>query len=247
MAGAPSHVDLFDEKPKLRELDGQALPESMTASVRFAFIRKESAVLMGSPFEFRSYGDCGMLTTADEEVATRLRSLRAHGAATKYFHDEVGMNSRLDALQAAILRVKLPHLDEWNDARAANAARYDALFAAAGAATSATPLSDGGLPLRSPEPPTPGARHVYNQYVIRVPAGKRDPLREHLNEAGIGNAVYYPKPLHRQTAYREFPTAGGPLRVSERLSDDVVSLPMHAYLDEPTQARIAETIQAAVT
>ena len=189
-----------------------------------------------------AYGDGGMLTTPDEEVAARLRSLRAHGAATKYFHDEVGMNSRLDALQAAILRVKLPHLEEWNDARAANAARYDAMFGEAGAATSATPLSDGGLSLRTPEPPAPGARHVYNQYVIRVPAGRRDPLREHLNEEGIGNAVYYPMPLHVQPCFAYLGYRDGDLPESEAASRETLAIPVFPELRALQQERVVETV-----
>ncbi len=189
-----------------------------------------------------AYGDGGMLTTCDEKIAARLKTLRVHGAATKYFHDEVGMNSRLDSLQAAILRVKLPHLDHWNDARATNAAHYDALFASAGAASSATPLSDGGIPVRTPEPPVPGARHVYNQYVIRVPAGKRDPLREHLNDEGIGNAVYYPKPLHVQPCFAELGYQKGDLPESEAAARETLAIPVYPELRREQQERVVETV-----
>jgi dTDP-4-amino-4,6-dideoxygalactose transaminase len=191
-----------------------------------------------------AYGDGGMLTTTDEEVAGRLKSLRAHGAATKYFHDEVGMNSRLDSLQAAILRVKLPHLDRWNGARATNAAHYDELFASAGASTSATPLSAGGVPVRTPEPPDAGARHVYNQYVIRVPADRRDPLREHLSEAGIGNAVYYPLPLHVQPCFAELGYQEGDLPESEAASKETLAIPVYPELRDDQQARVVETVVA---
>ncbi len=191
-----------------------------------------------------AYGDGGLLTAPDEETAQRLRSLRAHGAATKYFHDEVGMNSRLDSLQAAILRVKLPHLDAWNTARAANAARYDALFAAAGAAPSGTPFSDGGLPLRTPCPAPEGARHVYNQYVIRVPADRRDPLRDHLNERGIGNAVYYPKPLHVQPCFASLGYREGDLPESEAASLETLAIPVFPELLPAQQEVVAETVVA---
>ena len=189
-----------------------------------------------------AYGDAGMLTTVDEDMAARLRSLRAHGATTKYFHDEVGMNSRLDAIQAAILRVKLPYLDEWSDARASNAARYDTLFGEAGAATSFTRLSDGGLPLRTPEPPVPGARHIYNQYVIRVPGELRDPLREHLNDAGIANAVYYPLPLHLQPCFSDLGYREGDLPEAEAASRETLAIPVYAELRPEQQERVVETV-----
>jgi len=191
-----------------------------------------------------AYGDGGMLTTGDAETAARLRSLRAHGAATKYFHDEVGMNSRLDALQAAILRVKLPHLDAWNAARIANAARYDALFGEAGAATSAVPLREGGLPLRTPAPPPPGARHVYNQYVIRVPAERRDPLRKHLGERGIGNAVYYPLPLHMQPCFASLGYREGDLPEAEAAARETLAIPVFPELRASQLEAVAATVVA---
>ncbi len=140
-------------------------------------------------------GDGGMLTTNDEALAERLRILRVHGGEQRYYHRIVGINSRLDALQAAVLRVKLPHLDEWSTQRAANAARYDEL------------ISNAGLSERVRTPfVRQGVRHIYNQYVIRVRAEERDSLREHLSARQIGTDVYYPVPLHLQECFKTSPT-----------------------------------------
>jgi dTDP-4-amino-4,6-dideoxygalactose transaminase len=136
-----------------------------------------------------------MLTTNDEALAERLRILRVHGGEQRYYHRIVGINSRLDALQAAVLRVKLPHLDEWSTQRAANAARYDEL------------ISNAGLSERVRTPfVRQGVRHIYNQYVIRVRAEERDSLREHLSARQIGTDVYYPVPLHLQECFKTSPT-----------------------------------------
>ena len=194
-----------------------------------------------------AYGDGGMLTTDDEALANRLESLRRHGAATKYFHDEVGFNSRLDALQAAILRAKLPHLDAWSEARRANAARYDALFAAAGAAPSSEKLGEGGLPLATPAPAASGARHVYNQYVIRVPAEKRDPLRKHLGDLEIGNAVYYPLPLHQQPCFSALGYKDGDFPAAEAASRETLAIPIFPELRPEQQERVAEAVVGFLT
>ncbi|MDQ3907119.1 MAG: DegT/DnrJ/EryC1/StrS family aminotransferase, partial [Acidobacteriota bacterium] len=136
-------------------------------------------------------GDGGMLTSDDDALASRLRALRVHGESSKYHHREIGFNSRLDSLQAAVLRVKLPHLDAWSDARARNAARYREL------------LRDAGL-LEEIEPPfeREGARHIYNQFVVRVGGARRDALVQHLKDAGVGTEIYYPVPLHLQECFR---------------------------------------------
>jgi dTDP-4-amino-4,6-dideoxygalactose transaminase len=188
------------------------------------------------------YGDGGAIALADTKRAERLRRLRTHGAAQEYVHDEVGMNSRLDALQAAVLRVKLPHLEAWSEARARVAARYDALFASAGAADSRTPLAAGGLALRTPLRPPPPARHVWNQYVVRVPAAQRDGLRRHLAARGIGTNVYYPRPLHLQPCFAAQGTRPGALPVSEAAAQETLALPIYPELTSAQLERVADEI-----
>src|SRR5262245_32442524 len=135
-----------------------------------------------------AFGDAGLVTTSDAHLARRLRMLRNHGMEPRYFHQVVGGNFRLDALQAAILRVKLPHLSAWSAARQRNAARYRDLFTAAGLVNIAR------LPIEAP-----GRSHVYNQFVVRMP--DRDQLRAHLDRRGIGTEVYYPVPFHLQRCF----------------------------------------------
>lgn len=192
------------------------------------------------------FGDGGMITTDDDELAERIKRLRNHGMEPKYYHSEVGLNGRLDALQAAVLRVKLRHLESWHEARRNNAADYDARFGAAGAATSATPFADdSGLPLRTPAPATQGkARHIYNQYVIRVPASLRDPLREHLKNSTIGHEVYYPVPLHLQDCFSFLGGKAGDLPHSEAAALETIALPIYPELTEAQRAYIADTVVA---
>jgi len=135
-------------------------------------------------------GDGGFLTTTRDDVAAAMRLLRVHGMEPRYYHDVIGINSRLDSLQAAVLRVKLPHLDTWTTQRQENAARYSKLFAAHGLADHVTVPTD-----------EPRGRHVWNQYVIRVSDGKRDELRKHLAANGVGTEIYYPVPLHLQKCF----------------------------------------------
>ena len=171
-------------------------------------------------------GDGGMITTDDDELAEKLRTLRVHGAHQKYYHDLVGINSRLDALQAAVLRVKLPHLDAWSDGRARNAARYDELLADANVVT-----------------PTARdfARHVYNQYTIRV--ARRDELMTHLKEREIGCAIYYPVPLHLQKCFADLGYKEGDLPVSEKAAREVISIPVYPELTDEMVAYVAESIR----
>jgi len=188
------------------------------------------------------FGDGGLLTTGDEALARALRVLRVHGAKTRYHHGVVGMNSRLDALQAAVLRVKLRHLEHWTQARRGNAEHYDALFAAAGAADSRVPLEDGGLALRTPARPPEPARHVFHQYVVRVPGALRDRLRAHLAERGIGTAIYYPLPLHRQECFRNLGYAEGSLPEAERAARETLALPIHAELRREQREHVAASV-----
>ena len=179
-------------------------------------------------------GDGGMVTTDDPELEAKLRRLRVHGDVGGYEHVEVGLNSRLDALQAAVLRVKLRHLDAWTGARQQNAARYDALLAGAGLTADIVP------------PPTlPDRRHVYNQYVVRVP-GDRDGVLGRVRESGVGAAVYYPKPLHLQTCFADLGYREGQLPEAERACREVMALPIFAELGEARQRRVVEALSEAV-
>ncbi len=180
------------------------------------------------------YGDGGLLTTDDDELAGRLRSLRVHGAQRRYYHDHVGLNSRLDALQAAVLRVKLRHLERWNEGRRANADWYDRAFAAAEGAAE--------LELHTPQPAPPPAVHIYNQYVIRVAAGARDGLREHLTQRGIGSEIYYPVPLHLQKCFRYLGHHEGDLPHSESAARETLALPVYAELTQEQRRHVVDSI-----
>jgi dTDP-4-amino-4,6-dideoxygalactose transaminase len=160
------------------------------------------------------YGDGGMITTNDATLAERLAALRVHGRTGKYFHRWIGINSRLDALQAAVLRVKFRHLDSWTNGRQKNADHYRAALA--------------GLPVTSAEPTAYQTRHVYNQFVIRGP--KRDALQAHLKTAGIGSEVYYPLPLHLQPCYADLGHKEGDFPVSEKLAAESLALPVHSEI-----------------
>ena len=175
-------------------------------------------------------GDGGAVFTNDADLAARVRRLANHGMQVRYRHDEVGINSRLDTLQAAILRVKLRHLDRYCAARVAAADRYDALFA--GMPGIRTPYRD------------PRATHVFHQYTLRVAGLDRDALVRHLTDHGIPTGVYYPIPGHRQPAFAHFGYDAAQFPVSDALSRDVLSLPMHTELTAESQHFIAEAVSA---
>jgi len=177
------------------------------------------------------FGDGGMVTTGDAALAERVRMLRVHGSREKYLHEMVGFNSRLDALQAAVLRVKLTYLDRWTEGRRRNATHYERLF------------QDVKLQDRVTLPTTdPGNYHVFNQFTIRVQ--KRDELRAYLKDKGIGTEVYYPIPLHLQTCYRELGYRTGSFPVSERAAREALSLPIYAELSDDQLAYVVDTIAA---
>jgi len=178
-----------------------------------------------------AFGDGGMVVSNTDRFAERVRLLRVHGAAAKYYHRYVGVNSRLDALQAAVLLVKLRHLDEWSDQRRLNAERYDRLFAAA---------NRDGLEIMTPKVQYAN-RHIYNQYVIRVP--QRDGLREFLSRHGVGTDVYYPLPLHLQECYQNLGYRKGDFPESERAADETVALPIFPELGEDRQEYVVEQIR----
>jgi dTDP-4-amino-4,6-dideoxygalactose transaminase len=177
-------------------------------------------------------GDGGILTTSDDEIAARLRRLRTHGGSNEYEHEEIGINSRLDELQAAVLRIKFPSLDKWSDERARKAEIYSKL------------LNDADLrfPLFTPQVRTDG-RHIFHQYVIRVP-GNRDALMEHLKNQGIGSKVYYPIPLHLQQCFNYLGYKEGDFPESELAARDTVALPAYPELTEEQQVYVVESIKS---
>lgn len=188
------------------------------------------------------FGDGGIMTTNDDALAEKIGILRVHGGKPKYYHRIIGLNSRLDALQAAVLRVKLRHLEAWSEGRRKNAAFYDRAFTEAGAMSCATPLSEGGLPLRTPEPVIAPAWHIYNQYVIRVPASMRDPLRTHLAASGIGTEIYYPVPLHMQECFANLGYKKGDLPHSEAAAAETIALPIYPELSRQQLHHVADTV-----
>jgi dTDP-4-amino-4,6-dideoxygalactose transaminase len=173
-----------------------------------------------------AYGDGGMMVTQDDALAERLRRLRLHGGSREYFHDEVGFNSRLDTLQAAVLLTKLPHLAGWSAARARHAARYAEAFA--------------GHPDICPPRTDPANEHIFNQYTIRVP--RRDQLRAHLKARQIGHSVYYPLSLHRQPCFAHLGYPEGSLPHAETASAQVVSLPVYPELSEAQQQAVIDAV-----
>jgi dTDP-4-amino-4,6-dideoxygalactose transaminase len=183
-----------------------------------------------------AFGDAGAVTTHDARLAERMRSLRNHGGKQRYYHDEVGANSRLDAIQAAILRVKMPHLAKWNDARREHARTYGRLLTGAGLTKTGGGAAAPVVLLKT----LPGAHHIYHQYVIRV--RDRDKLRAFLSERGVGSEIYYPIPLHLQKCFAYLGYTPGDLPEAERAALDVLALPMFAELEEDEQRHVVESI-----
>lgn len=176
------------------------------------------------------YGDGGLVTTQDATRAQKLTALRIHGRTGKYLHDWIGVNSRLDALQAAVLRVKFRYLDEWTNRRQENAEAYSRSIAAL------------GLPVRPPVVAAYQTRHVYNQYSILCP--DRDRLQAFLKERGIGSEVYYPLPLHLQKCYADLGYKAGDFPVSERLAKEALSLPVNPEVSAEDIEYVCESIRA---
>jgi len=176
-----------------------------------------------------AYGEAGSITTNDDKLADDLRSLREHGQSTRYYHPVVGYNARLDEIQAAILRIKLRRLPEWNRRRIAIARHYNAALAGSGVIL--------------PEVPE-GERHVFHCYVIRVPDGRRDALKAALAEAGIGTGVHYPVPIHLQEAAAFLGYRKGEMSVTEKLAGEVLSLPMYAELSDAQVETVAGAVKA---
>lgn len=177
-------------------------------------------------------GDGGFLTTTRDDVAASLRLLRVHGMEPRYYHDLIGINSRLDSIQAAILRIKLPHLDTWTTQRQENAARYSMLFANSDIANYVSVPTDESR-----------GRHVWNQYVIRIADGQRNALRKHLAACNIGTEIYYPVPLHLQKCFAHLGWSLGDLPETERAAEETLALPIFPELTLTEQ----QTVVARIT
>jgi dTDP-4-amino-4,6-dideoxygalactose transaminase len=175
-----------------------------------------------------AFGDGGLCTTDDESLAERMRALRIHGRTGTYYHEWIGVASRLDAMQAVILGVKLPHLDSWTGSRIRNAAQY------------ADILSRHNLPITLPRPAAYQNRHIFHQFVIRC--ADRDPLRQHLKSCGVGTEIYYPLSLHQQPCFADLGYSMGDFPVSEELARTVLALPIHSDLQPEQIEHVAQSI-----
>jgi dTDP-4-amino-4,6-dideoxygalactose transaminase len=176
-----------------------------------------------------AFGDAGACVTNDEQLAAKMMKLRVHGMEPKYYHELIGGNFRLDEIQAAVLNVKLPHLDSWSAARQRNAAFYDKAFAKAGLEALVTP------------PPAPtGARHIYNQYCIRV--SRRDELRAHLAKSEVGAEIYYPLPLHMQQCFAYLGHKPEDFPESLRASRESLALPIYPELTEEQLGYVVDSV-----
>ena len=174
-----------------------------------------------------AYGDAGALTTNNREIAETVRKMRNYGQSKKYDHEYLAWNRRMDTVQAAVLRAKLPHLDAWNAARRRHASVYDELLAGSGVTTPRT---------------APGREHVFHLYVIET--DHRDAMLEHLGQVGIHAGIHYPIPIHEQKAYRDFGKGPGSFPVTEKASPRLLSLPMFAELTEEQLRRVAGAVSA---
>jgi dTDP-4-amino-4,6-dideoxygalactose transaminase len=174
-----------------------------------------------------AYGEAGMLTTNDRGLASKIRTMRDHGSPRRYHHEVIGLNARLDEIQAAVLRAKLPYLETWNLRRREHAAHYGELLA--------------GIEGIVPPSAADYAEHVYHQYAVLVP--RRDELAEYLRQQGIGVGIYHPVPCHLQPALRYLGYERGDLPVTERIADEILSLPMYPELTSEQRAYVVDTIR----
>jgi dTDP-4-amino-4,6-dideoxygalactose transaminase len=221
-------VHLFGRPAKIPQVGDIPVIEDAAQSVGAAPLRGVAAALSFFPTKnLGALGDAGAVVTRDPALAERVGLLRAHGARPKYHHEIVGANLRLDALQAAVLRVKLPHLPHFTNARRARAERYRELFA-----TAPVP-PEIKLPAHDPA-------HVYNQFVIRAP--RRDALHAYLTDAGIATAVYYPEPLHLQPCFAELGYQPGAFPEAEAAAREALALPVHPTITAQMQVRVVEAV-----
>lgn len=239
-------VHLFGQMADCRPLDPLGLPviedAAQALGAEHAGVRAGAAGLCGTYSFFPSknlggFGDGGMVVTNDDAFAARLRLLRNQGQSPKYFSVEVGGNFRLDALQAAILRAKLPHLDRWSEARQRNAATYRRLFAASSLRVGERigPDVDVVLPAEEPE-----RRHVYNQFCLRL--RNREDVRRFLAERGIGAETYYPQPMHLQQCFASWGHAAGAFPEAERAAAESLAIPIYPELTPPMQEAVVDAI-----
>jgi dTDP-4-amino-4,6-dideoxygalactose transaminase len=177
-----------------------------------------------------AYGEAGSITTNDDRLAEELRALREHGQSTRYYHPVIGYNARLDEIQAAVLRIKLRKLEQWNARRRTLARMYDERLK--------------GSDVIAPEIPADIRRHVFYTYTIRVPGGRRDDLRKYLGERGIGTQIHYPVPIHLQQSAEFLGYRKGDMPVTERLASEVLSLPMYAELTDEQLERVADAVRS---
>jgi dTDP-4-amino-4,6-dideoxygalactose transaminase len=220
MPGVPVIEDAAQTIGARRSIDGEWRMAGEVATIgTFSFFPSKN---------LGGYGDGGMLVTQNDTLAERLKRLRVHGGAKQYFHDEVGYNSRLDALQAAVLNAKLPHLAGWSAKRRSNAAYYDAAFA---------DLADVRTPVVRPE-----NESIFNQYTIRVP--RRDELQAFLKARGVGTAIYYPLPLHLQPCFAYLGYREGQCPQSERAAREVLSLPIFPELSDAQLDEVVAGVRA---
>jgi len=217
----------FAKKRKLQVIEDNAQAIGASYKVHRTGSLGDAACVSFYPTKnLGAYGDAGMVVTNSAKLAERVRALRNHGQSEKYCSTEPGWNSRLDEIQAAILRVKLRHLLNWQRARQSHAAEYNRLFS----------QIPGVMPPLAPE----GLEHVYHQYTIRIE--QRDALQKFLSEKKIGSAVYYPYPLHLQPLYASLGHRAGDFPHAERAAQEVLSLPMYPELRKEQIARVVETV-----
>lgn len=239
-------VTQWDRFEALREQYGVLLIEDVAQAFGAAWDGRPAGSL-GDAAAFSFYptknlsaaGDAGLVTTSDEVLAERAKMLRAHGMRRRYYHDEIGWNSRLDSIQAAILLVKLARVEGWNKKRRQLAANYDQLFTAAGLAETGKIYPGKGVILPACDA---RATHVYHQYVIRV--GRRDELRSFLTQRKVGSEVFYPVPLHQQECLKFLGYKQGDLPESERAAQEVLALPIFPELREDEQETVVGAIAA---
>jgi dTDP-4-amino-4,6-dideoxygalactose transaminase len=248
--GQCADMDAFDQ---IAQEFGVAIVEDAAQAIGAEWSGRSAGALgVTAAFSFyptknlSAYGDAGIVTTTRPEMAEHMRRLRNHGSPRRYYHDEFGWNGRMDAIQAAVLRVKLAHIANWNQRRRQHAATYDQLFAGAGLTSSqasnqaSKQISDrGGAPVRLLSR-SPQAKHVFHQYVIR--AQRRDDLRKFLADRKIGSEIYYPLPLHLQPAFSYLGLKAGDLPVAEQAAREVLALPMFPELTEAEIKMVVDSI-----